>query len=99
MLETLEKAFYVIGDRVIAMSVRSDKFDGKEIRSENVTSELIIRPVASMATTIVETRETLSQLTKRDICNLAIERFDADLNYRLGKPALISAYLDEQENH
>ena len=99
MLETLEKAFYVIGDRVIAMSVGSDKFDGKEIRSENVTSELIIRPVASMATPIVETRETLSQLTKRDICNLAIERFGADLNYRLGKPALISAYLDEQENH
>ena len=99
MLETLEKAFYVIGDRVIAMSVGSDKFDGREIRAENVTPELVIRPVTNVTTTVVETRETLSQLTKRDICSLSAERFGVDLNYRLGKPELISAYLEEQENH
>ena len=99
MLETLEKAFYVIGDRVIAMSVGSRKFDGREIRTENMTSELIVRPGVVSSVDAIETQETLSQMTKRDICDLAAERFGSDLNFRLGKTDLIAAFLVEQQNH
>jgi hypothetical protein len=97
MLETLEKAFYVIGDRFIAMSVGSDKFNGREIRTENVTPELIIRTGVKHDTVVVETRETLSRLTKGDICSLSVERFGVDLNHRLNKLELIAAYLEEQD--
>ena len=99
MLETLEKAFYVIGDRVMAMSVGNPKFDQREIYADNITNELVIRPTKITPPVLMETRETLSQITKRDICNMSLERFGVELNYRLGKPELISMYLKEQDIH
>lgn len=101
MLTQLEKAFWVIGDRIVAMgSGQNHNFDDKEIREENVTSELVIRPIKpkSVARTI-ETRETLNQLTKQQICNAASERFGVDLNFRTEKKVLITEFLAEQNKN
>lgn len=98
MLEkTLEKAFYAIGDKAIAMATGEHKnFADREIREENVTSELVVRPRAPATESQVETNESLNQYTKSDICDLAAERLGVDLNFRQDKAALIKNYLDEQ---
>ena len=98
MLErTLEKAFYAIGDKAIAMATGEHKnFADREIREENVTSELVVRPRVQASSAAAETRESLNQYTKLDICERAAEQFGADLNFRLDKATLIRHYLDEQ---
>ncbi len=98
MLTHLEKAFWVIGDRIIAMGSGTDKnFADKEIRKENITSELVIRPHPTAPKADPETRETLNQLTKQQICNLCNELFGVDLNFRTEKKLLITQFLEEQK--
>lgn len=96
MLETLEKAFYIIGDKVVSMGTGEyKKFDPREIRTENVTSELIITPKVPK-TFVVETAHSLNQLTKQQIVELAQERFGVDLSIRQPKAQLIEEFLIEQ---
>lgn len=96
MLETLEKAFYVIGNKMINMSTGSDSLDSHEFHDAIITNELIIRP-QSQKSIVVQTRETLNQLTKQRICDLAAEEFGAEFNFRTEKKQLISLYLLEQQ--
>jgi hypothetical protein len=97
MLTPLEKAFWVIGDKIVAMSSgQNHNFEDKEIREENITSELVIRPYKKSTQTPIETRESLNRLTKKQICDLCSERFGIDLNLRTEKKVLISQFLEEQ---
>lgn len=97
MLNHLEKAFWVIGDKMIAMGTGEHKrVDHREIREENITNELVIRPAAIKFIALPETRETLNELTKQQICELANERLGINLTFRNNKTTLINRFLEEQ---
>lgn len=101
MMEALEKAFYAIGDQIVSLGTQErKKFDSKEIRPENVTNEVVVKPRAQSNTRefqSIETRSTLLEKTKLEISDLAIERFGVDLNIRNKKDDLIVEFLEEQD--
>lgn len=103
ILDQLEKVFMVIGDKVIMASGGQKSFDNYDIREDNVTSELIIKPRTYAPNAILETRRSLNDITKQAICDLSVERYGVELNFRTEKKVLITSFLslqdeDNQEN-
>lgn len=98
ILDQLEKAFMVIGDRVIMASGGQKNFDEFEIREDNVTNELVVKPRPLPLRAHLETRKSLNNITKQAICDLCVERYGVELNFRTEKKILITTYLSLQDN-
>lgn len=96
ILENLEKAFMVIGGKVIMASGGQKNFDEYDITDDNVTTELVIKPRTPAYTVPDEDRASLNNKTKRKICDLCVEQFGVELNFRTEKKLLITAFLDSQ---
>jgi hypothetical protein len=96
LLDQLEKVFMVIGDRVIMAGGGYKNFDEFDVSEDNITSELVIRPRPGQPKKTLETRQSLNNMTKHQICELSLERFGVALNYRVEKKALISEFLEFQ---
>lgn len=71
-------------------------FDEYDITDDNVTSELVIKARAPAHTMPAENRSSLNDITKRNICDLCVERFGVELNFRIEKKLLITAFLENQ---
>lgn len=87
----------VIGDRVITVGGGHKTLDEYDIKNENVTSELVVKPRPVMQQDPIETRASLNNMTKQAICDLCIERFGVELCFRTEKKQLITEFLDLQE--
>ena len=98
ILDQLERAFMVIGDKIIMAGSGAKDFDDFEILDENVTSELVVKPRPEEPKTHFETRQSLNNVTKKTICDLALERYGVELNFKTEKKMLISQYLALQEH-
>lgn len=99
LLERLEKVFMVIGDKVIMAGGGYKNFDEFDVSEDNITSELVIKPRAGQPKRPMETRQSLNDMTKQQICELSLERFGIPLNYRSEKKSLISEFLDYQQEY
>ena len=99
ILDQLEKAFMVIGNRVIMASGGQQNFDDFEIKNENVTNELVVKPRPLQQKRDLETRKSLNNMTKKAICELCIEIFGIDLNFRIEKKLLITEFLLLQDKY
>jgi hypothetical protein len=97
ILDKLEQAFMVIGDRVITVGGGAKALDSYDIKQENVTAELIVKPRAAGPQEPIETRQSLNNMTKQAICELCVERFGIDLNFRTEKKLLITEFLCIQQ--
>lgn len=97
IIDQLERAFMVIGDKVMMAGGGHKNFDDFEVSEDNVTSELVISPRPLAFTPTPETRRSLNNVTKKEICDLASERFGVDLNFRTEKKELITQFLNAQE--
>ncbi|GEM_PF-5021568 len=96
ILEKLERAFMVIGDRVIMVGGGAKTLDDYDIKEENVTTELVVKPRPAHEGDPIENRNSLNNMTKQAICELSVERFGVDLNFRTEKKQLITEFLDLQ---
>lgn len=74
-------------------------FDEFDVSEDNITSELVIKPRAGQPKRPMETRQSLNDMTKQQICELSLERFGIPLNYRSEKKSLISEFLDYQQEY
>lgn len=74
-----------------------NNLDDFEILEGNVTSELVVKPRPKEPKTEVETRRSLNNMTKQAICDLSVERYGVELNFRTEKKDLISQYLELQD--
>lgn len=99
ILDQLEKAFMLIGDKVIMVSGGQNNFDEHDITEGNVTSELVIKPRLPAFTKPHENRASLNNKTKRVICEQCLEDFGVELNIRPEKKFLITAFLAVQETY
>lgn len=97
ILNQLERAFMVIGDTVITAGSGAKALDEYDIKEENVTSEVIVTPRSVEAQKPIETRQSLNNMTKKKICELCVERFGVDLNFRTEKKQLITTFLNTQD--
>lgn len=97
LLEQIEKALMVVGDKVFMVSGGQKNFDEYDICEDNVTSELVIRPRPAVPQAPIESRESLNAKTKQKICELSVELFGVDLNPRTEKKHLITMFLEYQE--
>jgi hypothetical protein len=86
----------VIGDKVIMAGGGHKNFDEFDVSEDNITSELVIRPRPGQRKKPVESRQSLNNMTKQQICDLSLERFGIELNFRDEKKALISEFLEYQ---
>jgi hypothetical protein len=93
LLDQIEKALMVVGDKVFMISGGHKNFDEYNNCDDNVTSELVIRPRALVLKSPTETRATLNEKTKQQICDLST----APLNPRTEKKHLITLFLEYQE--
>ena len=91
LLEQFEKAFMVVGDKVFMISGGQKNFDEYNRCEDHVTSELVIRARSHKQPT--ETRESLNNITKQQICDLS----HAVLDPRIEKKHLITLFLEYQE--
>lgn len=89
----------VIGDKVIMAGGGYKNFDEFDVSEDNITSELVIKPRAGQPKRPTETRQSLNDMTKQQICELSLERFGIPLNYRNEKKSLISEFLDYQQEY
>ena len=96
IFDQLERAFMLIGDKVIMATGGQKNFDEFNVKEENVTSELVIVPRAILPGPEPETRQSLNNMTKQVICDLASEKFGLDFNFRTEKKTLITQYLTAQ---
>lgn len=96
ILDQIGRAFMLIGDKVI---MASHDINTLHIIDENVTSELVIKPRSHNNNEFVETRLTLNDKTKRQICELCLENFGVALSMRSEKKHLITSYLELQDNN
>lgn len=87
----------VIGDKVITVGSGSLGLDDFDVQEENITSELVVRPRAALPRTTFETRQSLNNMTKQAICDLAVERYGVDMNFRTEKKQLITEFLALQD--
>ena len=71
--------------------------DDFEILDGNITSELVVKPRSKEPKTILETRRSLNDMTKQAICDLSVERYGVELNFRTEKKELITQYLELQD--
>jgi hypothetical protein len=92
ILDQLERAFMVIGDKMITVGGGQNKFDDYE-----ATSELVVKPRAEEPRPYIETRLSLNDMTKQAICDLCMERYGIELNFRTEKKQLITEYLAIQD--
>ena len=99
ILDQLEKAFMIIGGKVIMASGGQKNFDEHDIIDDNVTSELIIKPRLPAFTKPHENRASLNNKTKRAICDQCLEDYGVELNIRPEKKFLITAFLAVQETY
>jgi hypothetical protein len=99
ILDQLEKALMIIGDKVIMVSGGQKNFDEHDIADDNVTSELVIKPRQPAFTKPHENRASLNNKTKRTICDQCLEDFGVELNIRPEKKFLITAFLTVQETY
>lgn len=97
VLEQIEKAFKVIGDKVLTVGSGKDRLDDFDVIDGNVTAELVVKPRKITNTSFNETRRSLNNMTKQQICDLAVERYGVDLNMRTEKKVLITEFLELQE--
>jgi hypothetical protein len=97
VLEQIEKAFKVIGDKVLTAGSGKNRLDDFEIIQGNVTTQLVVKPRKAVDNGFSETRRSLNNMTKQAICDLAVERYGVDLNMRTEKKVLITEYLELQE--
>lgn len=100
ILDQIEEAIKVIGDKVLTAGSGKHRLDDFDIVEGNVTTELIVSPRSEPEPEFNETRNSLNNMTKQTICDLAVERYGVDLNMRVEKPRLIAQYLElqKQEN-
>lgn len=96
ILDQLERALMAIGDKVITASGGFKNTDSFEIDKKNVTNELVVKPRPKTPIPLRETRNSLNNLTKQAICELASERYGFDLNFRTEKKILITQFLTIQ---
>ena len=96
LLDQLEKVFMVIGDKVIMAGGGYKNFDEFDVSEDNITSELVIKPRPGQLKRPIESRQSLNDMTKQQICDLSLERFGIELNFRNEKKALISEFLEHQ---
>jgi len=96
VLDQLEKAFKVIGDKVLTAGSGKNKLDDFDIIQGNVTAQLVVKPRKESESEVSESRKSLNNMTKRQICDLAVERYGVDLNMRTEKKVLITEYLELQ---
>lgn len=87
----------VIGDKVITAGGGYKNIDEFEVRNENVTNELVVRPRQELPKMALETRRSLNNRTKQEICELSVERYGQELNFRTEKKLLISQFLEIQD--
>ena len=87
----------VIGDRVITVSGGAKTIDEYDIKDDNVTSELVVKPRAATPKEPIETRQSLNNKSKQEICELCVERYGVDLNFRTEKKQLITEFLAAQD--
>jgi hypothetical protein len=99
IFDQLEKAFMIIGDKVIMASGGQKNFDDHDIIDDNVTSELVIKPRLPAFTKPHENRASLNNKTKRAICDQCLEDYGVELNIRPEKKFLITAFLAVQETY
>ena len=85
----------VIGDRVMATGNKA--LDDYDIKDENITNELIVTHRKPSHQRPIETRQSLNNITKQQICELCVEIFGVDLNFRTEKKHLITQYIKLQE--
>lgn len=97
ILDQLERAFMMIGDRLIMAGGGQKNFDNFEITDGNTTNELIVRPRKPSNDMPKETRISLNNMTKRMICDLCVERFGVELSYRNEKKHLITEFIAIQD--
>jgi hypothetical protein len=95
ILNQLERAFMVIGDRVMAAGNKS--LDDYDIKDENITNELVVTHRKPSHQHPIETRQSLNNITKQQICDKCVEIFGVDLNFRTEKKHLITEYIELQE--
>jgi len=99
VFEQLEKAFMVIGDKVIMASGSQNELDDLEMIEEK-TSELIVKPrPRTINKKPLESRRTLNNMTKKKICEKAVEIFGVDLDIKTEKKELITQYLELQQEY
>ena len=98
IINQLERAFMTIGDKLIMAGGGHKNFDEFEVREENVTNELVIKSRPDQPSKILEDRKSLNNMTKQAICDLAVERFGIELNFRTEKKELITQFLEAQAN-
>ena len=92
ILDQLERAFMVIGDKMITVGGGQNNFDDYE-----AISELVVKPRADEPRPYLETRLSLNDMTKHAICERCMERYGVELNFRTEKKQLITQYLEIQE--
>lgn len=97
ILDQLEKAFMVIGDKVLTVGSGQKGLDEFEILEGNKTSELVVKPRPAEQKHNIETRQSLNNMTKKAICDLCVEQYGVELNLRTEKKILITQYLELQE--
>lgn len=91
ILDQLERAFMVIGDKVMSAGGHTN-FDDYE-----ATSELVVKPRAVEPRPDLEDRKSLNNMTKQVICDLCMERYGVELCFRTEKKQLITEFLDIQD--
>jgi len=96
LFDQLEKVFMVIGDKVL-MASGGKSIDDYDIKDDNVTSELVVRPRPEPPAAPMETRNSLNNMTKQMICDKCVERYGVELNFRTEKKHLITEFLAIQE--
>ena len=96
LLDQLEKAFMVIGDKMIMVGGGYKNYDQFDTCDEIVTSELVIKPRVSESDLVIQDRKSLNNMTKKKICDLALELYGFELNFRTEKKLLISQFLELQ---
>lgn len=98
IFEQLEKAFMVIGDRVIMASGGQKDLNDYDVIDEK-TSELVVKPRPRTPKRNLETRQSLNNKTKKEICEQAAEHYGIDLDIKTEKKLLITNFLEIQNQY
>lgn len=95
LLERLERVFMVIGDKVINASVGAKTLDEYDVTPDD---NIVVDPkTLSKLLLPNETRNSLNNISKEDICELSLKRFGKMLDINSEKKDLISSYLSLQD--
>lgn len=94
ILARLEQAFKFIGEKVISVANGQNSVENFEIVNQNIAIPNVLHDDGPNN---LENRRTLNNLTKQDICNLAVIRYNIELNVYNEKKHLITEYLELQD--